>query len=1210
MAEFYERFTVEEELKFFRDMELQTSRVSSYEKTATPSLAQTVGDIYQKYSSANPGVLLAVAQGIDNGLMTSDLADKLLQDTIQTEMDETASYGIGGKDGKTSWYERNVFNNVKTGVKYTTAGLNTLYEFGQGALAKTGAALAGQGSFLDVFDDGWFISTSLGSLIENGDESGYGWFIGGKANELQAQRARDYRGEVSGHAWTLGRGIAHVFFQPNYEQNAVADGLENAAFSILSGGVDAMFALKTPALPGLGKIANFSGSFKGAVGMRVVDGLATWESAAILPSRVARWMDSTAGRKTIEFLAEKVDTVDKAMAVFPNSNTVWWQNIINTDTVQDMRNLLEQGLGMRTPDVGLAPRRIQDFNVGYWNGAKMRLNQYDSYVPRLFNRMITPVYDRDVVLAFGNDRDVAQSMKNLSNSMVAFGVKSERRQKLLADFLDAYNNNRGALAGVSKQYRNIMEEALTANGAPKAAVNSMLDGWIEFGNNLKYGVSKIENDQIVGDNFGAWVWGTDGQRYWAPTSTAGALPEVAKHTLVLPDPRRVRRILNDDPVFKHMFSTTGWALGKTSWFDPADYGKARLPGAAIEAFQQEVWRPFVLMTGGYLTRNMSDSALRLRMQTDLLNGAFHPLDYILLAAGKKGLGDVEGITFELSRNKILEAKGEFGEAMNTTIRELDQRAVAAQERWTGLWEFAPKDNTQDFIKGVADEISLLAKDEIAMRIALGEPTKDIVDFLTTTPRGQQIVRDLGEMWKNVEMVPVGGGAPAIRSADFTGVNGAASLRRYIETYMAPRVRSTTGGYPSLIDAIAKGEFTDANGNLVKAFLYTSGADPRYIGTNPEFFDEIARIASDPANTLKDIYKKRVELDPRKIRGRYEGRPGLERVGEFTDKMVDMFFGHMYTKNEALLNRSPAFRRYYYNEINVLIDNLQPAEAPRIFDNIMKAAADLKVDVSTAAKQRRFVRRYLGDKELADKIIDLKRGKIATNGQRTLGEIDSIAKGYALDSTKELFYNAASRSNFTDIMRIVAPFGKAWAEVMQSWLKIATANPNQFRKSAIMVKGLRDSDPEGDGKGFFYRNPTNGEYYFNFPWSEQLAPLFGVYGGATIGFFAGGLPGAVVGGAVGARVGEIAQRQIGGVSPEAIFPARSLNMGTQIVPGFGPVVQMSAEKILGNNPKYDDWVAFFSPYGFAGIEQAFPAWIRKSYEAVFGNPENNRVLGDI
>ena len=110
MAEFYERFTVEEELKFFRDMELQNSRILSYEKTATPSLAQTVGDIYQKYSSANPGVLLAVAQGIDNGLMTSDVADKLLQDTIQTEMDETASYGIGGKDGKTSWYERNVFN--------------------------------------------------------------------------------------------------------------------------------------------------------------------------------------------------------------------------------------------------------------------------------------------------------------------------------------------------------------------------------------------------------------------------------------------------------------------------------------------------------------------------------------------------------------------------------------------------------------------------------------------------------------------------------------------------------------------------------------------------------------------------------------------------------------------------------------------------------------------------------------------------------------------------------------------------------------------------------------------------------------------------------------------------------------------------------------------------------------------------------------------
>lgn len=1220
MDNFYTRFTGVEERKFYADLEAQTSRIKSYETVATPSLSQTVGDLYKKYEGANPGVLLAVANGIENGLMTSDLADKLIPETMLSDMEETASYGIGGRDGKTSWYERNVFNNLKTASRWTTAGLNFSYDLA----TNVGAALVGVDN---PFKEGWFISTQLGTLLENSDEAGYGWFLGGKAWEKQAERAREFRGTIDGRAWTPGRAVANVFFQPDHDVNAVAEGLENAAFNILSGTVDAMFALKTPALPGIGKVADLAGSFKGAAGLRVVDGLATWESPAIIPGKVARWMDTRSGQKVIDFLANRVNTVDEAIAVFPNSNSVWWQNVIEAKTPKAVRELLEEGLGLRDPSRGIGPRRIQDFNVSSWNGLKMRINQSDSYIPRVFNYLIRPTYEQDVVLAFGNERDVAQSLKNLSNSMVAFGVKAERRQELLGEFLDAYNQNRGALGGLSKQYRNIMEESLTAHGVPPEAVKQMLDGWIEFGRNIKFGANKMADNQIVSDNFGAEFFDETGALAHGPFSTAAILPEVAKHTLVLPDPRRVRRVMNEDPVFKHMFGTTGWAFGRVEkvsgkigkvvkkditfgkgWFDPADYGKQRLPFAAIEALQQEIWRPFILMTGGYAVRNMTDSALRLRMRADLSRGAFHPLDYIMLAMNKKAFGDIEGMDFDTARKTILQAKDEYGEAVNASLRELDPRAVAAQERWTGLWEFAPRGNTQEFIKGVADEVGLLASDEIAKMIAAGDDTTEILDFLQNNPRGQRIVRDLQEMWRNVELTPVNGGPSRIGTIDFTGPRAKDNLIFYIEKYLAPRIRETTGGNQSLIDVIANNEFIDATGQTRKAFNAT--ANGNFYGNTDEFYDEVARLVADPGSNLKDVYKRRVELDPRKIRRQGVKRPGVKRVAETADHLVDSFFAHLFTKNEAILNRSPAFRRFYYNEVGTLFDLLEPGSARTLRNRILNVAKERKVDVSTTRKANKFIEKYVGDKPLARRIINAASGKADTTGQRTLDEIDSIAKGYALDSTRELFYNASSRSNFTDILRIIAPFGGAWAEVMRSWSKIATANPNNLKKAAVSVRGLRDSGVEGEGKGFFYRNPTNGEYYFNVPWSRELAPFFGGYVGGGLGFLTAGVPGAIVGAAALGGGGAAISTQLGDVSPVASIPAKSLNMGTQIVPGFGPVVQIAATQILGAYPKYDDFVDLLAPYGSPGLSQLFPAWLQKFADAVQADPESSRVFGDI
>ena len=119
-----------------------------------------------------------------------------------------------------------IWDNVKATSRWATAALNFIPEYTQGAVAQ----------LFDENDDvdGWFISTSLGTMIENPELRGEGFFLSEEGMKKQAERARRYRGTVNGSAWTVGRGAANlVNLQPNTKP-----------YNILSGVLDAMVMLR------------------------------------------------------------------------------------------------------------------------------------------------------------------------------------------------------------------------------------------------------------------------------------------------------------------------------------------------------------------------------------------------------------------------------------------------------------------------------------------------------------------------------------------------------------------------------------------------------------------------------------------------------------------------------------------------------------------------------------------------------------------------------------------------------------------------------------------------------------------------------------------------------------------------------------------------------------------------------------------------------
>lgn len=190
-------------------------------------------------------------------------------------------------------------------------------------------------------------------------------------------------------------------------------------------------------------------------------------------------------------------------------------------------------------------------------------------------------------------------------------------------------------------------------------------------------------------------------------------------------------------------------------------------------------------------------------------------------------------------------------------------------------------------------------------------------------------------------------------------------------------------------------------------------------------------------------------------------------------------------------------------------------------------------------------------------------KSATAG--TIKQLEEYATLRALQSTKATLFNAVERNNLQDILRIIVPFGPAWSEVMSSYANFLIDDPRLIRRAQQVFTGAANYDPDGDGQGFFFKDPVTGENSFYIPFSGELSKL------------------------------------LTGVNAPMQANVKGLSMGLQVYPAVGPVVQMAASQIIPDTPSTDSIVEFLLPYGRKGPDSLTPGWVRKLYSAVEANP---------
>jgi hypothetical protein len=238
--------------------------------------------------------------------------------------------------------------------------------------------------------------------------------------------------------------------------------------------------------------------------------------------------------------------------------------------------------------------------------------------------------------------------------------------------------------------------------------------------------------------------------------------------------------------------------------------------------------------------------------------------------------------------------------------------------------------------------------------------------------------------------------------------------------------------------------------------------------------------------------------------------------------------------------------------------LSREEATKLIENIKDRAAKLNI------KEWEYVGTRKVWKELQQ------TSKLA-KGDGTIRQLDQFSQALALQDTKTLLYNAVEKNNIEDIMRIIVPFGSAWREVLGTYVDFMIEDPTRLRKAQQIFTGATKFDPDANGEGFFYKDPTTGEYSFNFPFSGALTKL------------------------------------VTGVEAPMQAPVKRLSVGYAVYPSLGPVGQIAASKIIPDTPTFDALTEIFLPYGRTTGIAFQPNWLKKAVDAYRANEGDAQSL---
>lgn len=1191
-----EWLTAVDEQKVLAETKFLENQSAKFQSTADPVVAANIAKIYRANPWMKPGEILALAKaqaGANVVQTASDLSAS--QVGARTDPDKPRSKG---------WLERNLYDKLKTTSRWTFASLNTV-----GDLTQNVASQFFNPNDTDGFDIG-FKATQLGSMLAAAQgeidaktgkpvTAGSGLFFGGSAAERQSERARRVRGEINGHAWTIGRGAADLVFTPGSKEYNFLSGFLDAAVmvgtdpTLIAGKALAPIKAARAVIPSLQTAEEIAAAAKIANrSERVLAGLDQAEQIAWDGSKFRRWF--TQDRRAIRLTDELVgnsDAFDILSRVFKyqiDLDTA--QRLAKATSREQIAALIgENATRLDNAAVGLLPtdiRQIPGATRAEW--VKDRIPGVNSWRN---SRLLTDMPGHLAI--YGSSADNVKAVKTFANYFDTIGLKtaSPEGKALMAQVMDAFQSgDKTQLHKVEKVFQDTVRTVLKNENLSDKEIDVMFAKGKQVVDDMR-AFHVNEAGELTDGGFiqGAIDAGMidlpkdfDLAQLKNPRMAGpGAVIEMMDRAIVLPDIRALRR-LTGTPFMRRVLANRK--------------GDPRGLIAITETLQNEIWKPAALATGGYIFRNMFDA--QIRIATIGKDGFFnHPWSYMQLVMHKKAPANLFGRDWDNwvdngVKNFDKEADA-FAAALSTGLTRHIDDPVATMRRGTknsGFITVERDANPEEWLEGLTQELRQVGQDTVMNAVAKGLSNDEIIKYLHTDPKGQKLLREIENRLKDVKIVNDGG---TFTRGSFKNTDDSV-LSHWIDTELRTRVALKTGGNDDLRFAVAyrrvpngvresvdPNDFADADfldgplergvGSLVDlrdgargeqalAVITDVGDGSRWqvqrVSANDvfdtpkgkqELADLVKKVADDPNGKLP----KHVKFSQRQVP--YSELKESERHAiNAKNVFVNFFFDRVYGTAARKFERSPVYRQFYYQHVTDNVDLLSQKEAG-LLDQLVRGQAKVH-----GMSPEDFVGGKKNWKRLQDNIAK-------ADGVGTVKQLEEYAQIRALNLTKEALFDASGRNNLEDMMRILVPFGSAWREILTTYAGYLVENPTRIRRAQLVYNGATDFDPDNDGQGFFYRDPVTGEMSFNIPMSGTLAKL------------------------------------VTGLDAPMQANVKGLSMGAQIFPAIGPVAQIAASKIIPDTPAMDNIVEVLLPYGRKGSNALSLGWVTKAYSAWEAKP---------
>jgi hypothetical protein len=638
-------------------------------------------------------------------------------------------------------------------------------------------------------------------------------------------------------------------------------------------------------------------------------------------------------------------------------------------------------------------------------------------------------------------------------------------------------------------------------------------------------------------------------------------------------------------------------------------GEANMGIAFLDTLQNSIWKPLQLATIGYVVRNSIDAQMRMAFggASGFLN---HPGEYITLLLGetksagklmkmakKAGLDTMEksilGETLTASSKNIVgDLRREHADLLGLDLRKqgLGASSAGTHLHRTNNWISVSKFDGDNYTRGVITQIRLAHEDDLRRVAArgriLGMDDEEIMQELLSVAKQRQNFDNIdgiyrrGVPFQDIKGREVFGPPTTLRGLDKDELDD--WLRNvHLKPVVVDDVDNLAGGLQEMNFMIAFDRvpefdkvFTKGVDELIPKFPNEDLKAGSLIKNSDGTEGVITRLADDGTATVIPVLAgsaskgfaghkmaqrfvrnspvtsgvagdvglpQRVEMEVI-YAGRKDKDAWFNDVQDKLDSVTDLLFNELYGKKWVkTTERSPVFRKFYYETVLEQVGRLSKEEAEGLITK-------LKLNAQKAGFGD-DIGKYIGNSEAAERLMNVKG-----TGTVTAAQLDDYARIAAIEKTKGLLYDASEKNNLEDILRIVTPFVSAWREVLGTYIGLMIEDPTVATRFGRFAGQLMNSDPDKDGRGFWYRDPQTDQMYFKFP----------------------AIPG----------MPSWALDKLTGV--EAFFeaPVSQLSQGLSWVPGLGPIAQIPASFLLRNKPDTDKIVQVLMPYGKVSKAETF------------------------